>query len=237
MRNDKKVLILFMKLSIEYLNQRHDYWKWRIGDKGIWNPLCFLPVTMVIRKDCRSYNGMFQRKIVTKGKNREVTDKIIIYNKVEDFNECFLDSVLVHEMIHQYIIQNEIKDTRSHGRIFKGYMNMINRIFPDELKINVKGRNPGVAQQGPGEKLHTILLMEYNDGTWFLAVVNSSKKDYFEGLLKKWRRKWGIRNYYWAQSGDVYFNNFRRCTRVLHGLKKSREEMTSFCTRYKVILI
>ena len=223
-----------MKLSIEYLNQRHAYWINRIGDKGIWNPLCFCPLTLVIKKDCKSYNGMFQRRIKIKMGKKEITDKIIIYNKVDDFDPKFLDSVLVHEMIHQYIIQNEIKDTRTHGKIFRGYMNRINENFKGELQISVRDRNPGVPQKGPGEKTHKLLLLQYKDDKWFLAVINPSKVTFFEDLIKRYGRSWSVKSHYWTESNDVHFNNYRRCTRTLHGLKKSRSEMIEFCKEFGV---
>ena len=223
-----------MKLSLEYLNQRHDYWVNRIGETGIWNPLRFLPVTLVIRKDCKSYNGMFQRKIKIKAGEKEIIDKIIIYNKVEDFDPKFLDSVLVHEMIHQYIVQNEIKDSRTHGKVFQGYMKLINQTFKGELEIKVSGRNPGVSLKGPGEKIHNILLLQYKDNKWFIAVVNPSKISFFDLLIRKHLKKWDVKYHFWAESNDVHFNNYRRCTRTLHGLKKTHPEMIEFCKEYGI---
>lgn len=226
-----------MKLSLEYLKQRHDYWIGRIGNTGIWNPLCFLPVGLVIRKDCKSYNGMFQRKVRFKAGKREITDKIIIYNKVEDFDPKFLDSVLVHEMIHQYIIQNEIKDTRTHGRVFSGYMKRINEAFSGELQISVRDRNPGIPMKGAGDKVHNLLLMQYHNLKWFIAVINPSKIGFFEEMIRRYGKRWDIKTYFWAESDDVYFNNYRRCTRSLHGVKKTQAEMVKFCKEYRVMKV
>ena len=222
-----------MKLTLDYLNARHDFWKYRIGEAGIWNPLCFQPVTIVIRKECKSYHGMFQRRIKTKFFKKEITDKIIIYNK-ESFDPVFLDSVLVHEMIHQYIFQNNLKDTRSHGRIFRGYMNLINERFPQELKINIRDKNPDTPLKGPGKTLHKILLLRSSDGSGFLAVVHPSRLEYIENLVKRNKKLWGFINYQWAESNDVHFNRYRRCMRSLHGIKKSKEDMMAFCRDYNV---
>ena len=223
-----------MKLSLEYLNQRHAFWIHRIGDAGVWNPLAFNPVDIVIRKDSRRYNALFQRRVKHKAGRKEIEDKIVIYNKVEEFEPKFLDSILVHEMIHQYIIQNDLKDTRTHGKIFRNFMQRINRLFKDELQIRISERNPSLPLKGAGEKIHSLLLLQYENSEYFLAVVNPGKKEYFESLIKKNRRTWGIKKHFWAQSNDVYFNSYRRCTLSLHGLKKSLPEMTQFCREYNV---
>lgn len=225
-----------MKLSLEYLIERHDFWKDRIGMAGIWNSGLFKPVSFAIRKDCKSYNGMFQRKIRIKCFKRIITDKIIIYNKVEDFDVKFLDTILVHEMIHQYIIQNNIKDTSTHGRVFKDFMNRINRSFKDELEIKVRDRNPSVPKKGEGNIVHTLLLIQHTDGKSFCAVMNPKKTEYFEKMLKKNKKLWNIQSYSWAESKDVYFNQFRRCTRALHGVKKARADMQLFCNEYNIKL-
>ena len=224
-----------MKLSIDYLISRHNYWINAIGERNIWSPANFSPVEIVIRKDCKSYNGKFQRKTTISSNTRKIEDKIVIYNKTEDFDPKFLDSVLVHEMIHQYIIQNNIKDTSTHGKIFRSFMKSINTTFPDELQINIRSHNPGVPTKGPGQKSHHILILQHTDDYWFLAVVNPKKLNYFDSYINKMSKRLNIRSYFWAQSDDVYFNNFRRCTTALHGLKKTTPEFFEFCKEYRVI--
>lgn len=223
-----------MKLEIKYLRERHSYWIDRIGERGIWEPEKFMPVQLVIRKDCRSYNALFHRRVKIKKGVKEIIDKIIIYNKVEDFNSKFLDSILVHEMIHQYIFQTDQKDTSTHGRIYKHYMGKINREFQGELEINIRDHNPAVKMKGPGEKMHSILLLQYNDGNWFFAVMMPGKKDFFENMLRQNKNGWKVKSHQWVQSNDVYFNQFSRCTKVLHGIKKTEEEMKEFMKEYRI---
>lgn len=223
-----------MKLSIDYLNQRHEYWIHRIGETGIWNPLCFQPVNIILRKNSRSYHGMFQRRIKTCLGKKNITDKIIIYNKAEDFDHHFIDSVLVHEMIHQYIFQNNLKDNRSHGPLFRGFMKRINDTFPGELKINIRDRNPVIPVKGPGTTVHKLLLLEYTDGNYFLAVIHPSRLDFMEGLVKRNMKLWKFKSYHWAESNDVYFSRYRRCMRSLHGIRKSSEDLAAFCNEYNI---
>lgn len=223
-----------MKLSIEYLNQRHAYWMYRIGETGLWNPAFFKTVTIQIRPACKSYNALFSRKwLKIKGK-RTLTDRIFIYNKVEDFDPVFLDSILVHEMIHQYIIQNKIKDTSPHGRVFREFMYKINTLFPKELKIRISDRNPSEATSPVVVKQHTLLILHLTTGISYCAIVNPSKTTYFEYLVRRNFRNWKIKEYFWATSESPVFNNYSRCTRSLHGIKKSTEELKRFCNLHNV---
>ena len=226
-----------MKLEIDYLRERHGYWRQRIGEAGIWDASKFQDVTLQIKGDSRRCNALFQRRVRRKGAVREVSDKIVVYNKVEDFDPRFLDSVLVHEMIHQYIFQNDLKDTRAHGAIFRSFRERINAAFENELKINITDHNPSLPEKGPGKKIHTLLLLFYESGEVFIAVVNKTKKDFFENLIRRNKKRWSVKDFKWAQSIDVHFDRYSRCTRSLHGLKRGKGEMAEFCKEYGVYII
>lgn len=223
-----------MKLSIEYLNQRHNYWLKRIGETGIWNATQFHPVQFVIRKNHRRYNAVFQRRTSIINGERKTSDKIIFYNKVPDFNAQFVDNVLVHEMIHQYIIQNDIKDSSAHGVIFKSFMNKINIAFPFEIQIRIKDQNPDIPLSGPSETTHTLLLLHMKNQNFICAVINPKKISHFQHQLKTNAKLWGINSHEWAESNDSFFERFSRCTTRLHGIAKSEKELDEFRRQYNI---
>lgn len=226
-----------MKLSLPYLYERHEHWKGRIAAAGVWDSELFLPVEIKIRKNHRRYNAVFQRKIkIIKG-SKQISDSIVIYNKVEDFDETFIDNIIVHEMIHQFIIQNNLKDTSAHGRLFKGLMNRINSLFPAELSIKVRDLNPDMPLKGKGIEAHRLLLIEFNDGKWICAVVMPSKIVFFENLIKKNKKIWGVKSYEWAVSYDVFFSRFTRCSSRLHGVTKTPVEMAMFREEYGIATV
>ena len=226
-----------MKLSVEHLRERHAYWMKCIAETGIWDENLFQPVEIVIRKNHRRYNAVFQRRIKTMSGKKEITDKIVFYNKVEEFDSNFIDSVLVHEMIHQYIIQNGIKDTSPHGKIFKSFMVSINRAFPEDLIIRIKDTNPALPLEGEGEEVHNILILHLADGSFLCCVINPKKKEYFENQTKRNKKRWGIMKWEWAESNDVFFNRFSRCTTRLHGIRKSGAEMGVFRRQYNLTTV
>lgn len=219
---------------MEYLELRHKFWIKEIGNAGIWDATRFLPVTLSIRKHHKTYNALFQRKW-SRDKREGVMkneDRIIIYNKVEDFDEVYLDSLLVHEMIHQYILQNNISDTSTHGKVFKDFMQRINGRFEGRLQICVKSVNPAIPRKGPGSQIHILLIVK-NKLESFCCIINPSRLEYFSKLVKRYKKKGVVGDYKWLQSNDIYFSRFPRCTKVLHGLKFTHEELEAFLKDYE----
>lgn len=223
-----------MKLSLEYLAERHSYWRKRIADTGIWDDSLFLPVEFAIRKNHRRYNAVFQRRIKFINGKKEIYDKIVFYNKMVDFTPEWVDNVLVHEMIHQYIIQNDLKDTSPHGRVFKSFLTKLNKTFSGELSIKLKDMNPDLPMEGEGTTIHKLLLLHLNDNKCICAVINPAKTAFFQNKLKTYAKRWEIKSYEWAESNDIFFNRFTRCTTRLHGMGVSAGELPDFCKRYNI---
>lgn len=223
-----------MKLSLPYLTERHHYWKEKLGEAGIWNPELFKDVTIVIRPACKSYNGLFIRRYLKVEGKRRLVDRIFIYNKVEDFEPHFLDSILVHEMIHQYIIQNRLKDSSSHGPLFRSFMHRINEAFPQELKINITDNNPSLPPSPPEIKTHILLILHLDSGFSYCCVINPTKTSFFQQMIRRNLKKWKVKEYYWATSSDPFFNPYSRCTRTLHGIKHPSSEFPSFLSSHYI---
>lgn len=231
MRNACQHLGPFMKLSLDYLRTRHEFWKRTIGDAEIWNPSLFQSVTLKIRKNHREYNALFHRRWSSKMKRIE--DSIIIYNKVEDFDSVYLDSLLVHEMIHQYLIQNKLGEKRPHGKTFKEMMDKINSAFPGQLNIQVKSSNPNVSKIGSGPINHTLLMI-VKEKFGYCCVIHPKKIAKFNDIARTLKNRKQIKNYSWAQSNDCYFNNFSRCMKVLHGEVITLTNFKEYCSLHNI---
>ena len=138
-----------MEVRCEYLEERHRFWRERIGYAGIWCASGFKPVKFIVRKRSKTYDGFFCRKRVLVNSKWGWEDQIIFYQQYADISVQEIDDTLVHEMIHQYIYQNDIKDSGVHGKVFKELMNSINHAFGGELTIRVSG---GIKERrGPGD--------------------------------------------------------------------------------------
>ena len=222
-----------MTLDIDDLYNRHSFWKDEIGKAGIWDPGLFLPVTILIRKRHRRYNALFQRRWIRGAKDKTISDKIIVYRNGDDFEDVFIDSMLVHEMIHQYIIQNNIKDTSVHGKAFKEFMGRINNEFKNRLQINLKDHNPRVPLKGEGETVHILLILK-TATHFFCCVVHPSKAGFFERIIRRNKSRWAVKSHMWAKSFDRHFNNYTRCMKTIHGIKKPLADLDSFILEFGI---
>ena len=225
-----------MQLSLESLKQRYDFWKEEIGNAGIWDANLFQNVEIVVRPKSKRYNGLFSRKWLLRGGKRVRTDRIFIYRNSEDFDPVFLDSILVHEMIHQYILQNKLRDTSTHGRLFRTFMNRINTRYPNELNIHISALNPSVALKGPGSNLHYLALL-YTDKHFYCCVINPKKVANFDPIIKKYLKNGVLKGYDRAVSNDVMFDRFVKCTKTLHGLKKKLDNLNTFLETHQITII
>ena len=205
-----------MKLTLEYLKERHTYWKEEIGQTGIWDPQKFKTVHLEIRKKSKTYNGLFHRKWIKRNVRYRVIDRLIIYNNVEDFDPKFLDSLIVHEMIHQYIFQNNIIDTSTHGKVFKDFMKKINNEFTYRIDLNTTNTNPTLPKEGPGDTVYNLLLI-FQKNNWFCCVVRPGKVKHFHNHVITLKQNKKIKDFGWLQSNDIHFNQYPQCTKYLHG--------------------
>ena len=230
----------FMELSAEYLRVRHTYWKGRIAEAGIWDAGGFRAVDFAVRNPGKSYEGLFQRKYITSktrlrmadGVNGRFYDRIIIYRRPEHRSVREIDEILVHEMIHQYIIQNSIPDTSNHGRTFKGYMQLINRAFPEELNITVRGK--ARIATGPGSKTHQLIVIFMYDGTCYCCKVMPTKLPQILKLVKKNIKAKAFKGYLQCESDDLYFDSVRSCRTRLHGIRMPLADIADFCKKYNI---
>lgn len=222
-----------MKLTLEYIQERHRFWKEEIAMAGIWNASLFQDVKLIIRKNHRNYNALFQRAYVRRSNVRHREDRIIIYNKTEEFEEKYLNSLIVHEMIHQYLLQSGKTGIRPHGKEFKELMNQINETFPDRLEIKIRSNNPSLPSQGEGDTLHHILLL-WTSQLCYCCVINPSKLEFFQRKVARDKKKGLILDYEWKVSTDYYFRQFSRCTKVLSGKSMPHDEVEDYCKVYHV---
>lgn len=208
--------------TTDYIKERHRYWRYRIFDEGIWDIVKFEPVEFEVRPRSKTYNAMFERRTI----RRKTVDKIIIYRNFTDMSVEYIDSLIVHEMIHQYIIQNDLPDTNTHGPLFKTFMNNINNAFPDELNIEISSETHVV--RGAGDRTFPILAVKFPD-RYLFCNIRPSRIGYFNELAE--RRGWKC---LWGESDDLYFDALNRCTKRLQGYTVKPDEMEAFVSRYRI---
>lgn len=218
-----------MELTIEYLKTRHEYWKQRIADRGIWNSNRFNDVKFEIKPFSKTYNALC---IYNRNNIPDIT--LRFYWKDIEMSPATIDSVLVHEMIHQYIFQNDKYDSSVHGPVFKEYMTDINELFPDELDIEVSSYT-GITS-GPGKRIHRLILLRLNDDRCIWCITEPRK---YYTMLERAAKNMElgiIKGFLGCESNDLFFNSQTYCRKRFRGVKMSIGELRDFCKQYNVKL-
>lgn len=86
-----------------------------------------------------------------------------------DLSEAEIDSVVAHEMLHVFIMANNLPDTGPHGEIFRALMHNMNREYG--LNITVRGNVPPERKTPADEKPRIVARLKMADGSTSLKVL------------------------------------------------------------------
>lgn len=144
-------------------------------------------------------------------------------------SEFEFNNTIIHEMIHQYIRQNNLKDTSTHGRIFKSECERINK---DGWKLSTYGRSLGCRKNSNrrNDITHNVCLYyNPNNGKHMLFCYVDGKKTRYMNLLGRL----GVDKYCFFESKDEIFDSFVVCRSRIRGLyveehEKLKEYVKSF---------
>ena len=121
-----------------------------------------------------------------------------------DLQESEIEDVIIHEMIHYYILSRQIRDTSPHGKIFKQMMNAINAKYNRHITISKRTTR----ENAPADmriKIHYICVATLNDGRTGLLVSARTR------VFEMWRnipQQFPVSNVTWYVSKEPYFNQF-----------------------------
>lgn len=128
-----------------------------------------------------------------------------------DLQESELEDIIIHEMIHYYILHLRIKDTSPHGKIFHEIMQKINSRFGRNITIS-KRQNKAITEEAKVSnsplRQHIICMAETPDGQHVITVIAKSRILAFWELLPNLFK---LRNVKWYASIDKYFDRFPKC--------------------------
>ena len=155
-----------MKPSIAYLKQKfEEFNRLMFGGK--------LPMPPIELGRARTYLGtcMYQ-------KQRRLFRKDKLCNFRMRFSTCFdlpeqeWEDTLIHEMIHYYIGVNQLKDTSSHGTLFKQMMAQINKQHGRHITISHKSTAEQREQNiDTRQRWHVVAVVKMQDGKTGVKVL------------------------------------------------------------------
>nr|WP_028896845.1 SprT-like domain-containing protein [Prevotella sp. HUN102] len=200
-----------MEITIDYLQQAFSKY----------NALMFegkLPLPVLKLSKARTHLGQIAYKRRKSWMKTKLYDFTISVSTYYNLSQAEIDDVMIHEMIHYYIVFMGIKDTSSHGLVFRKMMSEINRKYGRHLSISAK--TMGMETTAPPKlSAYLVLALEMKDGTRYLSSVNPS---FARKLSLSLSRIPNLASHSWYTSSDSFFQNMPR-VRSFRGRKVSKE--------------
>lgn len=155
-----------MKVTIPYIQQKFDEF----------NRLMFggqLPRIPIELKDVKTYIGecVSHKKRLPDGRIQQF-DFRLRFNTRYDLSEAVLEDTIIHEMIHYYIGYRQLKDSSSHGPVFKRIMQDINTKYGRHLTISHKHSAEGAEPISDSrERWHVVAIVSFKNGKTGIKVL------------------------------------------------------------------
>ncbi|MCD8210691.1 MAG: SprT-like domain-containing protein [Prevotella sp.] len=121
-----------------------------------------------------------------------------------DMKEKDFKNVLLHEMIHLYIVSKGIKDSSPHGERFISTMRRINS-YGWNVQVSTKIGNDVKKVRINKMGLRVVLAAITKEDKHLLSVVNPRYVRKVDTIL---RRSHNVRTFSWYLSENEYFENF-----------------------------
>ena len=137
-----------------------------------------------------------------------------------DMTERQAENILLHEMIHLHIASQGLRDTSSHGKIFRSIMQNLNRQYGWEITVSTSPDNFLPAKRQTKKKMRLVLLLRHQQAGCIISVVNAKYRQQIERVIA---RAHDICEHQWIVSDDDYFASFPQ-VRSLRGRRVSEAE-------------
>ena len=176
------------------------------------NKLCFegaLPPLPISIGRSRSCLGQIRYKRVPRAFRKPVlTDFRMIISSMFDLPEEELEDVVIHEMIHYHILLNGIKDTSTHGKVFREIMEGINARFGRHItvthRLTAAQREQIVDNR---KKVHLVAAVDFSDGRTGIKVLPRTGPSAGR-YVRTVRRAPGVSGVRLYLTENVFFNRF-----------------------------
>lgn len=192
-----------MKPDVDYVRGRFQ----------AFNELIFaseLPDIPIIISKSKSFLGRLEykrRKRIFAA--REIYDIKMRVSARVDMPESDVDDTIIHEMIHLYILVKGLKDSSTHGKVFRAMASDINKRFG--YKVSVSHRFTAEQRQelidSSRFKLRVVARLIMADGRCAVKVIPSNTQSLyrFDRALRLWS---AVKSVDYFETSDPYFSAF-----------------------------
>lgn len=184
--------------SVAYIQQRFDHF----------NALCFagklapLPIRTVRAK---TFLGQIRyRKEYRWNGDCVYSEFVFSISTLIDRPKEVVDDTILHEMIHYYILSNQLKDTSAHGPLFRQIMTHINLTYGRHVSVTHRNTE---TEQDTRDRQHIVCVSRFDDGKVGVTVAMPSRYGYLVHNMSHFPH---VVEQRWVVSHDSFFNRFPR---------------------------
>ena len=192
-----------MTPTLPYLQEKFSYY----------NALCFdgrLPSIPILLSKAKTFLGRleYRRRRGLLGRETYCDARIRISTRY-DRTDAETDDVLIHEMIHLYILVKGIKDTSTHGQRFRQIMTDVNTRFNRNIRISHKyfdklSNHLAASDDNKKGKMHYVGLSKLVDGNVGVTVAGRNVRMIARLLPARYR----IVETRWYLTDDPFFADY-----------------------------
>lgn len=195
-----------MRPTVKYVERKFDEY----------NALIFggeLPKLPFIISSARTFLGQikYSRSRNADGSWRYFGFTFRVSNRL-DLPEEIVEDTIIHEMIHYYILHNQMQDNAPHGNLFLRKMKEINKQFGRNITVTHKGTKEE-ADTDMTKRQHLICLSRFKDGTRVVTVSANTGRTLFR-LWNEIAQDERIAESKWVCSIDPFFNRIPRALKA-----------------------
>ena len=189
-----------MRASVEYIKEKFDEFNKMCFDGNL-RPLPFKTTS------ARTFLGQIKcRRDMNSDGTWLYSDFKFVVSTTFDLSEDVIDDVILHEMIHYYILSNQMQDTAIHGVLFKMKMQELNKRFNRNISIRYT-RTKAETDTDKTIRQHLVCIARFKDGRIGLIVPSKTR------LFRIWddlARADSVVECNWYVSLNPFFNQFPR---------------------------
>lgn len=166
-----------------------------------------LPVPRLALSKARTRLGTMSCKYRRRLTRRVYSDFTIRVSTYYACTEREYQETLLHEMIHYYITYKHIRDTSSHGPVFRSMMEQLNRQYGWHITVSssMLGHELSDPHQARAARTYVVLAIVKSDGSRMLSVVSPRSAPKIDWLARMANE---IADHRWYMTQDDYFREF-----------------------------
>ncbi len=152
----------------------------------------------------------FERKRNLFGKVAYSNVRMVVSGQIQTLKtEKEVEDVIIHEMIHYYILSKGLKDDAPHGKIFRRMMEDINQKFGRNITVSHKLAKEEAAKRQDERRnrirKHIFCIVRFRDGQLAIIVVAETR---LADFIRAIRRMPNVKDSEWYVSTDTFFNRY-----------------------------